>query len=183
MIILYEKEKKIFARALILRIFPLFSIKQLNSVSIATSRVSSTFPASSVKHRVCRKGSRGQSQLLGHFRQACCFSELAGKAREVEIDTVSVCRYILYPLDLYNDSAQYAIMKFHRQFLYDEVEAEVCTLFYQLHASIFCCIFYSDYAEIIPFCLLCFQVNLCFDQFVYKLSEQMFAYYKHLAGR
>uniref|UniRef100_A0A8W8L913 Cytoplasmic FMR1-interacting protein n=2 Tax=Magallana gigas TaxID=29159 RepID=A0A8W8L913_MAGGI len=61
----------------------------------------------------------------------------------------SMMEYILYPLDLYNDSAQYAIMKFHRQFLYDEVEAEV---------------------------------NLCFDQFVYKLSEQMFAYYKHLAG-
>lgn len=27
------------------------------------------------------------------------------------------------------------------------------------------------------------QVNLCFDQFVYKLSDQIFAYYKHLAGR
>nr|KAG5711988.1 hypothetical protein BaRGS_026429 [Batillaria attramentaria] len=26
------------------------------------------------------------------------------------------------------------------------------------------------------------QVNLCFDQFVYKLSDQIFAYYKHLAG-
>ena len=39
--------------------------------------------------------------------------------------------------------------KFKKQFLYDEVEAEV---------------------------------NLCFDQFVYKLSEQIFAYYKHLAG-
>jgi cytoplasmic FMR1 interacting protein len=23
------------------------------------------------------------------------------------------------------------------------------------------------------------QVNLCFDQFVYKLSDQIFAYYKH----
>lgn len=36
-----------------------------------------------------------------------------------------VCRYILYPLDLYNDSAQYALMRFKKQFLYDEVEAEV----------------------------------------------------------
>ena len=26
------------------------------------------------------------------------------------------------------------------------------------------------------------QVNLCFDQFVYKLSEQIYNYYKHLAG-
>ena len=27
------------------------------------------------------------------------------------------------------------------------------------------------------------QVNLCFDQLVYKLSEQIFQYYKHLAAR
>lgn len=52
-------------------------------------------------------------------------------------------------MDLYNDSAHYALTKFKKQFLYDEVEAEV---------------------------------NLCFDQFVYKLSEQIFAYYKHLSG-
>lgn len=56
---------------------------------------------------------------------------------------------ILYPLDLYNDSAYCALTKFCKQFLYDEVEAEV---------------------------------NLCFDQFLYKLSEQIFTYYKHLAG-
>ena len=37
-------------------------------------------------------------------------------------------RYILYPLDLYNDSAQYALMRFKKQFLYDEVEAEVTLL-------------------------------------------------------
>ena len=59
-------------------------------------------------------------------------------------------RCVLFPLDLYNDSAHYALTVFRKQFLYDEVEAEV---------------------------------NLCFDQFVYKLSEQIFAYYKHLAGR
>lgn len=56
---------------------------------------------------------------------------------------------VLYPLDLYNDSAYCALTKFCKQFLYDEVEAEV---------------------------------NLCFDQFMYKLSEQIFAYHKHLAG-
>jgi len=38
---------------------------------------------------------------------------------------VSRCRYILYPLDLYNDSAHYALHNFKKQFLYDEVEAEV----------------------------------------------------------
>ena len=37
-------------------------------------------------------------------------------------------RYILYPLDLYNDSAHYALTLFHQQFLYDEVEAEVFRL-------------------------------------------------------
>ncbi|XP_055332237.1 cytoplasmic FMR1-interacting protein-like [Paramacrobiotus metropolitanus] len=61
----------------------------------------------------------------------------------------SAMECLLYPMDLYNDSAQYALTKFKKQFLYDEVEAEV---------------------------------NLCFDQFVYKLSEQIFAYYKHLAS-
>ena len=60
-----------------------------------------------------------------------------------------IIRCILYPLDLYNDSAHYALTKFRKQFLYDEVEAEV---------------------------------NLCFDQFVYKLSEQIFSYYKQLAA-
>lgn len=59
-------------------------------------------------------------------------------------------RCVLYQLDLYNDSAQCALTKFRKQFLYDEVEAEV---------------------------------NLCFDQFVYKLSEQILIHYKHLAAR
>ncbi len=37
-------------------------------------------------------------------------------------------RYVLYSLDLYNDSAHYALTKFKKQFLYDEIEAEVKTL-------------------------------------------------------
>ncbi|XP_059481300.1 cytoplasmic FMR1-interacting protein isoform X1 [Neocloeon triangulifer] len=61
----------------------------------------------------------------------------------------STMEYVLYPLDLYNDSAHYALTVFRKQFLYDEVEAEV---------------------------------NLCFDQFVYKLSEQIFSHYKQLAA-
>ncbi|XP_076048811.1 cytoplasmic FMR1-interacting protein Sra-1 isoform X2 [Oratosquilla oratoria] len=61
----------------------------------------------------------------------------------------SMMECVLYPLDLYNDGAYYALTQFRKQFLYDEIEAEV---------------------------------NLCFDQFVFKLSEQIFAYYKHLAG-
>lgn len=38
-------------------------------------------------------------------------------------------RYVLYSLDLYNDSAHYALTKFKKQFLYDEIEAEVSILF------------------------------------------------------
>lgn len=67
----------------------------------------------------------------------------------LEAKEPSMMEYILYPLDLYNDSAQYALLRFRKQFLYDEIEAEV---------------------------------NLCFDQFVYKISDQIVAYYKHLAG-
>ncbi|XP_071846795.1 cytoplasmic FMR1-interacting protein 2-like isoform X2 [Apostichopus japonicus] len=67
------------------------------------------------------------------------------------LETKEPCmmEYILYPLDLYSDSAQYSLTKFKKQYLYDEIEAEV---------------------------------NLCFDQLVYKLSEQIFAYYKAVAA-
>uniref|UniRef100_A0A3Q3WJ56 Uncharacterized protein n=1 Tax=Mola mola TaxID=94237 RepID=A0A3Q3WJ56_MOLML len=63
----------------------------------------------------------------------------------LETKEPSMMEYVLYPLDLYNDSGYYALTKFKKQFLYDEIEAEV---------------------------------NLCFDQFVYKLADQIFAYYK-----
>lgn len=59
-------------------------------------------------------------------------------------------RSIFYQLDLYNDAADYALKKFKKQFLYDEVEAEV---------------------------------NLCFDQFVFKVSDAVFTYYKQLASK
>ncbi|KAL7983777.1 hypothetical protein Chor_000653 [Crotalus horridus] len=67
----------------------------------------------------------------------------------LETKEASMMEYVLYSLDLYNDSAHYALTKFKKQFLYDEIEAEV---------------------------------NLCFDQFVYKLADQIFAYYKVMAG-
>eukprot|EP00795_Rhopilema_esculentum_P000673 gene673-10379_t len=67
----------------------------------------------------------------------------------LDANDAALMEYVLYPLDLYNDSAQYALSKFRKQFLYDEIEAEV---------------------------------NLCFDQFVYKLSEMIFAHYKAVAG-
>lgn len=61
----------------------------------------------------------------------------------------AIIESVLYILDLYNDSATCALARFRKQWLYDELEAEV---------------------------------NLCFDQFIYRLSEQIFAYYKHLAA-
>ncbi|NXX55980.1 CYFP1 protein, partial [Scopus umbretta] len=67
----------------------------------------------------------------------------------LETKEASMMEYVLYSLDLYNDRAHYALTKFKKQFLYDEIEAEV---------------------------------NLCFDQFVYKLADQIFAYYKAMAG-
>uniref|UniRef100_A0A8C7I3M3 Cytoplasmic FMR1 interacting protein 2 n=1 Tax=Oncorhynchus kisutch TaxID=8019 RepID=A0A8C7I3M3_ONCKI len=67
----------------------------------------------------------------------------------LETKEPSMMEYVLYPLDLYNDSGYYALTKFKKQFLYDEIEAEV---------------------------------NLCFDQFVYKLADQIFAYYKAMSG-
>uniref|UniRef100_A0A4W5JQI8 Uncharacterized protein n=1 Tax=Hucho hucho TaxID=62062 RepID=A0A4W5JQI8_9TELE len=45
----------------------------------------------------------------------------------LETKEASMMEYVLYPLDLYNDSAHYALTKFKKQFLYDEIEAEVCS--------------------------------------------------------
>ena len=41
---------------------------------------------------------------------------------------LSLPRYVFFPLDLYNDSAQYALAVFKKQYLYDEIEAEVHVL-------------------------------------------------------
>ena len=51
--------------------------------------------------------------------------------------------YILFPLDLYNDSANYALSVFKKQFLYDEIEAEVYFPFYSLH-SLHCFLVISE---------------------------------------
>ncbi|KAL5258591.1 hypothetical protein ACHWQZ_G009162 [Mnemiopsis leidyi] len=66
----------------------------------------------------------------------------------LEMGDPSMMEYILFPLDLYNDSANYALSVFKKQFLYDEIEAEV---------------------------------NLCFDQFVYNLSDNIFNYFRQKA--
>ena len=143
---------------------------------------------------------------------------------------VLLCRYVLYPLDLYNDSAHYAMTVFKKQFLYDEIEAEVsdddwlldvvfllsriikflaiagkqrvsliivtecisklpnpnplCSFW--IHVTmVLVCIHFSPLETVLTakFTNFSCQVNLCFDQFVYKLSDQIFAYYKAQACR
>ena len=141
---------------------------------------------------------------------------------------VLLCRYVLYPLDLYNDSAHYAMTVFKKQFLYDEIEAEVSDddrsldvifvlsrilaiagkqrvsliivtrynvsklpnpnpLFsFWIHVTmVLVCIHFSPLETVLTakFTNFSWQVNLCFDQFVYKLSDQIFAYYKAQACR
>jgi cytoplasmic FMR1 interacting protein len=63
----------------------------------------------------------------------------------LESKNPGMMEFVLQPLDLYSDSGHFALTKFRKQFLYDEIEAEV---------------------------------NLCFDQFVFKISEQIFDHYK-----
>eukprot|EP00116_Pleurobrachia_bachei_P001661 sb/3461923/ len=65
----------------------------------------------------------------------------------LEHGDASMMEYILFPLDLYNDSANYALSVFKKQFLYDEIEAEFV---YNLSDRIFsyyrqkACILYLD---------------------------------------
>uniref|UniRef100_A0A2I3HDM9 Cytoplasmic FMR1-interacting protein n=1 Tax=Nomascus leucogenys TaxID=61853 RepID=A0A2I3HDM9_NOMLE len=49
----------------------------------------------------------------------------------LETKEASMMEYVLYSLDLYNDSAHYALTRFNKQFLYDEIEAEVNLCFDQ----------------------------------------------------
>ncbi|ORX54817.1 cytoplasmic FMR1-interacting [Piromyces finnis] len=39
-------------------------------------------------------------------------------------DSYNLIEYILYPLDIYNDAAQYILHNLHSKYLYDEIEAE-----------------------------------------------------------
>lgn len=60
----------------------------------------------------------------------------------------NMIEYIMYPMDLYNDSANRALHHLNSQYLYDEIEAEV---------------------------------NLCFDQLVFEVSELIFTRFKGVA--
>ena len=43
----------------------------------------------------------------------------------LESQEASMMEYLFYPLDLYNDAASRSLYSLKRQFLYDEIEAEV----------------------------------------------------------
>lgn len=81
-------------------------------------------------------------------------------------------RFVLYPIDLYNDSANFALTQFQKQFLYDEVEAEVSR---QLSA-LFSWLQVNRMNKKM-------KVDLAFDQFIFILSEQIFVHFKSLASR
>ncbi|CAF1321084.1 unnamed protein product, partial [Didymodactylos carnosus] len=67
----------------------------------------------------------------------------------LESNKQPMIEYVFYPMDLYNDAAMYALTVFRKQYLYDEIEAEV---------------------------------NLCFDQLVFKLSDKIFTHFKCIAA-
>lgn len=62
-----------------------------------------------------------QLQAICLIAHTLCFP---GQCNLPPMTLVFLPRYVLYPLDLYNDSAYYALTKFKKQFLYDEIEAE-----------------------------------------------------------
>ena len=47
----------------------------------------------------------------------------------LETKQPGMMEFILQPLDLYSDSGHFALTKFRKQFLYDEIEAEGTVLF------------------------------------------------------
>ncbi|KAN0039438.1 hypothetical protein ACTA71_001632 [Dictyostelium dimigraforme] len=67
----------------------------------------------------------------------------------LESDDPSLIEHLFYPLGLYNDTAQRALLSLNQRFLYDEIEAEL---------------------------------NLCFDQLLYKLSGKVYTHFKTQAS-
>jgi cytoplasmic FMR1 interacting protein len=48
--------------------------------------------------------------------------------RILESQEASMMEYVFYPLSLYNDAASRALCSLKRQFLYDELQAEVSVI-------------------------------------------------------
>lgn len=44
----------------------------------------------------------------------------------IELQNAGLLESVLMPFDIYNDSAQHALVVLKQRFLYDEIEAEVC---------------------------------------------------------
>ena len=87
-------------------------------------------------------------------------------------------------MDLYNDSAEWALTHFKQRYLYEELEAEVSTAVTSLHRRMYMPMHSYSLIHCCTFTYTCtLQVNLVFDQLTYKLSDQVFSYYKHLAAR
>lgn len=160
MIILYEKENKIFARALILRIFPLF------------------FLSSSL--------TQCQLQLLGPFRQTRFFTELAGKVQEVNRNFSGISgKLVVFPsLPERLEKLRLTQCRFVGTYCipwictmiapntpsWNSTDSSFMTRWKQrfVHYFIsymhpfFVVFFYSDYAEIIPFLLALFSGEFVF---------------------
>lgn len=49
----------------------------------------------------------------------------------LESQNAGLFESVLFPLDIYNDSAQHALVTLKQRFLYDEIEAEVFSLIIQ----------------------------------------------------
>ena len=94
--------------------------------------------------------------------------------------------FILQPLDLYSDSGHFALTKFRKQFLYDEIEAwdSRTNVYPTFHSAVHSTVNLTDQWEQGNVCesLIKAEVNLCFDQFVFKISEQIFEHYKTRAA-
>lgn len=78
---------------------------------------------------------------------------------------------MLCPLSIYDDAANRSLRVLKCQFLYDEIEAEVA-----FTSSCSCLGSWVVGGELFV------QVNLCFDQFIWKLAHSVFTHYKTIAA-
>lgn len=78
----------------------------------------------------------------------------------LESQNAGLLESVVMPFDIYNDSAQQALVVLKQRFLYDEIEAEVLYIFYWIVSS---CVRYSVcffVSKLLPLfkCLVCLQV-------------------------
>ncbi|KAG6495498.1 hypothetical protein ZIOFF_043323 [Zingiber officinale] len=108
----------------------------------------------------------------------------------IESQDAGLFQSILMPFDIYNDSAQHALAVLKQRFLYDEIEAEVCQYAYVCGTvQHFNGLLVRGQSNVIKRHSSTSlggpgkgEVDLCFDQLVYKLHEIIFSYYKSFAA-